>query len=84
MGKIGGDSDLSSNGIEFAKKLPCFLKQHLIEGQSLTIWTSTFKRTIQTVKFMDFTKLHWKALDELDSGVCDGMTYDEIAVSPRD
>jgi 6-phosphofructo-2-kinase / fructose-2,6-biphosphatase 2 len=44
----------------------------------LTVWTSTLKRTIQTARFLPFEKLEWKALDELDSGVCDGMTYGEI------
>jgi len=28
---------------------------------------------------LGWEKLQWKALDELDSGVCDGMTYQEIA-----
>lgn len=27
---------------------------------------------------MPFEKLEWKALDELDSGVCDGLTYAQI------
>lgn len=27
---------------------------------------------------MGYQKLEWKALDELDSGVCDGLTYQEI------
>lgn len=42
------------------------------------MWTSTLKRTIQTARFLEFEKLEWKALDELDSGVCDGLTYAEI------
>ena len=42
------------------------------------------KRTIQTARFLAasnkaYTKLEWKALDELDSGVCDGLTYADIA-----
>ena len=36
------------------------------------------KRTIQTARFLTFEKLEWKALDELDSGVCDGLTYAQI------
>jgi hypothetical protein len=39
------------------------------------------KRTIQTARYLDYPKKEWKALEELDTGVCDGMTYDEIAVS---
>lgn len=45
------------------------------------VWTSTLKRTIATGKDLPYSKLTWKALDELDAGVCDGMTYEEIAVS---
>jgi 6-phosphofructo-2-kinase/fructose-2,6-biphosphatase 2 len=46
----------------------------------LTVWTSTLKRTIATARFLPeaYTQLQWKALDELDAGVCDGMTYAEI------
>ena len=44
----------------------------------MTIWTSTLKRTIQTAQFLDYPKLCWKALDELDAGSCEGLTYAEI------
>jgi len=36
------------------------------------------KRTIQTAQYLPHRKLQWKALDELDAGVCDGLTYEEI------
>lgn len=45
------------------------------------VWTSTLQRTIQTAQHLPYTKLTWKSLDELDAGVCDGMTYEEIEVS---
>ncbi|OWP04245.1 fructose-2,6-bisphosphatase [Marssonina coronariae] len=46
----------------------------------LTVWTSTLKRTIATARHLprEWEQLQWKALDELDSGVCDNMTYAEI------
>lgn len=46
----------------------------------MTVWTSTLKRTIATARFLPshYNQLQWKALDELDSGVCDGLTYQEI------
>jgi 6-phosphofructo-2-kinase/fructose-2,6-biphosphatase 2 len=53
----------------------------------LTVWTSTLKRTIATARFLpeNYNQLQWKALDELDAGVCDGMTYQEIKdVYPED
>lgn len=44
------------------------------------VWTSTLQRTIQTASELPYNKLTWKSLDELDAGVCDGMTYEEIEV----
>jgi len=38
------------------------------------------RRTIQTAEHLPYPKLTWKSLDELDAGVCDGMTYEEIEV----
>ncbi|KAG1453395.1 hypothetical protein G6F55_008163 [Rhizopus delemar] len=76
--RIGGDAGLSPRGEQYALKLPELVKQN-IGDRPLTVWTSTMKRTIQTARHLDFPKKQWKALDELDTGVCDGMTYDEIA-----
>lgn len=42
------------------------------------MWTSTLTRTIQTASHLPFEQKRWKSLDELDAGVCDGMTYEEI------
>jgi 6-phosphofructo-2-kinase/fructose-2,6-biphosphatase 2 len=77
-GKIGGDADISDRGEAYARALPGLVKQSVGDGRKLTVWTSTLKRTIQTARFLTFEKLEWKALDELDSGVCDGLTYGEI------
>ncbi|KAI9271828.1 6-phosphofructo-2-kinase-domain-containing protein [Phascolomyces articulosus] len=76
-GKIGGDSELSPRGKLYGTKLPGLIRENLGD-QSLTVWTSTMKRTIQTGELLPYPKLTWKALDELDAGVCDGMTYEEI------
>ncbi|KAF2205648.1 fructose-2,6-bisphosphatase-like protein [Delitschia confertaspora ATCC 74209] len=77
-GKIGGDADLSERGEAYARRLPDLVAKSVGDGRKLTVWTSTLKRTIQTARFLPFEKLEWKALDELDSGVCDGLTYGEI------
>eukprot|EP01027_Heterolobosea_sp_BB2_P014943 GEZU01021423.1.p1 GENE.GEZU01021423.1~~GEZU01021423.1.p1 ORF type:complete len:251 (-),score=91.68 GEZU01021423.1:481-1233(-) len=79
-GKIGGDSSLSDEGKSYAKKLAAFVKQKLPQGSndSLVIWTSTLKRSMETAEHLKFPIVHWKALDEIDSGICDGMTYEEI------
>ncbi|KIV98109.1 hypothetical protein, variant 5 [Exophiala mesophila] len=83
-GKIGGDANISERGDRYARLLPELVKRSgLPKDAPLTIWTSTLRRTSQTaqylVKELGWEKLQWKALDELDSGVCDGMTYQEIA-----
>ncbi|EON67995.1 fructose-2,6-bisphosphatase [Coniosporium apollinis CBS 100218] len=77
-GKIGGDAELSERGEMYARALPGLVKQSVGDARKLTVWTSTLRRTIATARFLEFEKLEWKALDELDSGVCDGLTYAEI------
>lgn len=76
-GKIGGDSDLSPQGFKYAHALPELVKKH-VGDTPLEVWTSTLQRTIQTGSKLPFEKKTWKSLDELDAGVCDGMTYEEI------
>lgn len=75
--KIGGDSSLSPRGIKYAQKLPDLIRNE-VGDSPLIVWTSTLRRTQETAQFLPYEKLAWKALDELDAGVCDGMTYKEI------
>lgn len=78
-GKLGGDASLTDRGMSYAKKLPSLLKKALgDEDIPLTVWTSTLRRTQQTAQYLPYPKMQWKALDELDAGVCDGLTYEEI------
>lgn len=81
-GQIGGDANLLERGWQYARKLPQLVRQSLGPGNEdtpLTVWTSTLKRTHQTSLFLPYQKkLQWKALDELDAGACDGMTYEQI------
>ncbi|RPA86203.1 bifunctional 6-phosphofructo-2-kinase/fructose-2,6-bisphosphate 2-phosphatase [Ascobolus immersus RN42] len=76
-GRIGGDADLSARGRAYAQKLPELIRES-IGDRKITLWTSTLKRTIQTAEHLPYPKLQWKGLDELDAGVCDGLTYKEI------
>ncbi|KAI8391401.1 6-phosphofructo-2-kinase-domain-containing protein [Radiomyces spectabilis] len=76
-GKIGGDSVLSPRGRLYAQKLPGLINEHLGD-KDLIVWTSSMKRTIETSERLPYPKMQRKALDELDAGVCDGMTYEEI------
>jgi len=76
-GKIGGDSDLSERGWAYARALPKLIHDH-VGDEELTVWHSSLRRTGQTASMLPYPKLVWKSLDELDAGVCDGMTYEEI------
>ncbi|QEU61924.1 Fbp26 [Kluyveromyces lactis] len=82
--KIGGDSHLSPRGLQYAIKLPELVKRSAGDVD-LTVWTSTLVRTGETAQHLPYKQLQWKALDELDAGVCDGMTYEEIEeIYPED
>eukprot|EP00126_Sphaerothecum_destruens_P003609 Sdes_comp17375_c0_seq1m6583 len=80
VGKIGGDANLSPRGFDFSQKLHNFMNSQKLPN--LEVWTSTFKRTTQTAQSLlsnpgVFHRV-WRALDEIDAGTCDGMTYEEI------
>ncbi|XP_025836228.1 6-phosphofructo-2-kinase/fructose-2,6-bisphosphatase [Agrilus planipennis] len=76
MYRIGGDSNLSSRGALYAKALSSYIKEQKIEG--LRVWTSWLKRAIQTVADIPAPQERWKALNEIDAGICEEMTYEEI------
>jgi broad specificity phosphatase PhoE len=92
LGIIGGDADLSPRGEEYARHLAGFVRGRVAErvpapptpGFSappkggVVVWTSTLRRTIQTAQPLTDTPTTWRALDEIDAGVCDGMTYEQI------
>ncbi|XP_065083339.1 6-phosphofructo-2-kinase/fructose-2,6-bisphosphatase isoform X3 [Ochlerotatus camptorhynchus] len=75
-GLIGGDSDLSDRGRRYSQALAKYIEEQQIEG--LRVWTSWLKRTIQTVTNVQAPQERWKALNEIDAGICEEMTYEEI------
>uniref|UniRef100_A0A671S4Z9 6-phosphofructo-2-kinase/fructose-2,6-bisphosphatase 4-like n=1 Tax=Sinocyclocheilus anshuiensis TaxID=1608454 RepID=A0A671S4Z9_9TELE len=75
-GRIGGDSGLSARGKEFAKALRQFIQSQNI--RDLKVWTSQMKRTIQTAEALGVPYEQWKALNEIDAGVCEELMYEEI------
>jgi 6-phosphofructo-2-kinase/fructose-2,6-biphosphatase 2 len=75
-GLIGGDADLSVRGKLYAEALANYIKEQNIEG--LRVWTSWLKRTIQTVAEVKAPQERWKALNEIDAGICEEMTYEDI------
>ncbi|KAG0249451.1 Fructose-2,6-bisphosphatase [Mortierella polycephala] len=78
MGLLGGDSELSPRGKQYARALPSLVSTYIPNAGQLTIWTSTKKRTIATAKHLPHKKLAWEALDELEAGRADGLTYGQV------
>ena len=76
VGRIGGDSSLSEAGRGYARTLAGVVRERI--GQETVVWTSTLQRTIETAEIVGLPYRAWRALDEIDAGVCDGMTYAEI------
>jgi broad specificity phosphatase PhoE len=46
--------------------------------RELSVWTSTLRRTRETIKHLPRDSIAWKSLDEIDAGLCDGKTYEQI------
>ncbi len=77
--RIGGDSGLTSNGIKQAEALARYFKKKNIPF----IFTSKKKRTIQTAEPIQrlqasCTIVPLEEFNEIDSGVCECMSYEEI------
>ncbi len=79
LGRIGGDSPLSDAGRSYARTLASRVRARV--GDDVVVWTSTLRRTLETAEILGLPYRSWRALDEIDAGVCDGMTYDEIAAA---
>ncbi|HHH27268.1 MAG TPA: fructose-2,6-bisphosphatase, partial [Polyangiaceae bacterium] len=73
-GRIGGDAPLSDEGKRFAQALGEWMK----DKGDFKVWTSTLVRTRQTAELVAADHTPWRMLDEIDAGICDGMTYEEI------
>ncbi|OGP68494.1 MAG: 6-phosphofructokinase [Deltaproteobacteria bacterium RBG_16_44_11] len=77
--RIGGDSTLTAKGIFQAKALGRFFKKRQISY----IFTSHKKRTIQTARAIcamqkDCKIIPIREFDEINAGICEGMTYKDI------
>jgi 6-phosphofructo-2-kinase/fructose-2,6-biphosphatase 2/6-phosphofructo-2-kinase/fructose-2,6-biphosphatase 4 len=91
-GIIGGDSALSSVGCKYAKELYNFfnnedsIKVYKCKGRCY-IYASTLKRSYQTSQELkNLGKIFtYKCLEELQAGLMDGLTYEEVAEKfPKD
>lgn len=78
-GRIGGDSPLSEVGEKYAGALARFLDDWARGDGDLVVWTSTLLRARQTGAALSVPSQPWKLLDEIDAGICDGWTYDQVA-----
>lgn len=81
--RIGGDAPLSPLGVQYAMQLDRFINAYYpAPDTELAVWTSTMLRTGMTVERIAArgrTVVKWKQLDEIDAGICDGMTYEQVA-----
>ena len=75
-GVIGTDMPLTHRGAAYAHALAAHI--HGLDDPPASVWTSTLQRTIQTAAPLNRTTSPLKVLDEIDAGVCDGMTYAQI------
>ncbi len=73
---LGGDSPITDKGRVYAAQLASWFKDR--ELGEIQVWTSTLQRTLQTAAPLRPQPISVKALDEIDAGVCEGMTYAEI------
>ncbi|CAJ0952279.1 unnamed protein product, partial [Mesorhabditis belari] len=79
MHRMGGDSPLTEIGRKYAAALGEFFKKEKIPD--LRIWSSQKIRAAQTAREVASAAAHveyWKALDEIDAGICEGLTYADI------
>ena len=79
--RIGGDPSLSESGKEYAKHLADFL-QTLDDIPSI-VYASTKKRVIQTLAHCKnyFSKCTYcPDLDEINAGICENLTYEEVKI----
>lgn len=74
--RIGGDPPLSDRGRIYAHSLAEFFAEQ--KPERLEAWTSSLQRSVSTAAPLGVPKIARRALDEIDAGICDGMTYQEI------
>jgi broad specificity phosphatase PhoE/predicted kinase len=80
-GRIGGDTALTERGRKYAQDLAAFVRTRSSE---FVVWTSTLLRTVETAAPLGGNIQALRALNEIDAGVCDGFTYEEIRAQMPD
>ena len=64
-------------GEQYAGLLAEYINEQNIP--SMRVWTSWLTRTIQTAAGIQAPQERWKALNEIDAGVCEELTYQQIS-----
>ena len=93
-GRIGGDAELTMQGKKYAKALSALIEQqrqrflaeqagapHSSDRQDFQVWTSNMLRSVQTAQYFDqppYRVKRLKMLDELNAGILNGLTREEI------
>ena len=77
-GLLGGDPDLTPAGDRYARSLAEFLDRRDPDRDGVVIWTSSLRRATQTAAPLGRTPWPWRALDEIDGGICDSMSHAQI------
>lgn len=77
LGRIGGDASLSPRGELYAQALAKHINA-LGCRDHVTVWTSERRRTKQTAADIRAPKRTVRGLNELDAGICEGLTYEEM------
>ena len=72
--RIGGNSNLSPTGQIYALKLASYMNNL----SNIEIWTSSLLRTINTAALLNFPKIIYKNLDEINAGDFENVTFGEF------
>jgi len=73
--KIGGNSDLSNNGLLYSKKLGLYMNKTI---KKYELYCSTLIRAINTSKELTTNINICKCLDEINAGICEHKTFEEV------
>lgn len=78
--RIGGDPDITEDGYKYAKKLYNYISLNY-KPDEIIIFTSNLKRTKKTAHLFienNYNVKHKDLLNEIDGGICENMTYEEV------
>lgn len=78
--RIGGDPCLTAFGKQYAQNLGKYVSTiEYCDVNRLAVWTSRLQRTVQTAQYINCnSRVHWSALNEIDAGICENLTYAEM------